>query len=64
MKAIDQYLKLHKISAAHLARQACVSPASMSRWLTGSRRPKYEHLVRLSKVMGLPVDRLLKEFGK
>jgi transcriptional regulator with XRE-family HTH domain len=44
-------MELHGISGAELARRIDVSPAAVSRWLSGERTPDGPSLLKISRVL-------------
>jgi transcriptional regulator with XRE-family HTH domain len=59
MQALAQHLKRNKMSQAALAKAIGVAQPSVWGWLSGDTRPSIDNLVKLSKVTGLPIEKLL-----
>ncbi len=63
MPLIKKHLADKKLTAAEFARSLGVSEAAVCRWLNGQRRPDYPNLKLIASALGVPVERLDKDFG-
>lgn len=55
------YREQRQISQAKLAEELGVTRASVSRWESGSRKPKRGLLPKIARKTGIPIDELLGE---
>lgn len=58
-----ELLKNKKITQIELAEQIGVSQQTISKWINKVIRPKYEELIKLSKILSISVEDLIKFFS-
>ena len=64
MKSLVTYMKRSNRTQRDLAAAIGVSQPVVCRYLSGEKRPSIDTLVRLSREIGVPVDKLLREVAK
>lgn len=52
-------LKAEDIKVSDLTDALCVSDVAVYRWLGGMRLPSYDNIVKLSAILGTPVDSII-----
>ena len=50
----------HGLTQSALADKLNISQGAVGMWETGLNAPKTENLVKLSEILGIPIDELLK----
>ena len=58
-ETLSAYLRATRVRQAELAEWIGVSPSAMSLYVSGRRTPRLGLAVKLSKITGVPVERLL-----
>jgi transcriptional regulator with XRE-family HTH domain len=61
MQSVKRYLKRKKLTQREFAEKVGVTPAQMSRCLTGNRGASNGLLIRISNVTRIPFGKLVKE---
>jgi transcriptional regulator with XRE-family HTH domain len=59
-KELQKYLETKKISQRDFAEAARISPALLSRYLSGKRKLSIDAALRVSKLSGLSLDALFR----
>lgn len=60
-KKLKEYRSRHNLTQKELAARLFVSDKAISKWERGNGLPDIETLVRLTDLLGTPVEELLKE---
>jgi len=64
MKKLSDYMRKNHITQDKLATLVGVSQPAIQAWLTGRYRPSLNRLEKISKVTGIAVSTLVREFSK
>lgn len=59
IQALTEYRRQHGLTQQQLGDLVGVTDATIQRWETGSRAPRKTTIPRLSKLTGIPPERLL-----
>ena len=59
MKTLKTYLRRNRIGQSEFARRLSVSQPTVWAWINGTKMPKADNLVRISRETGISVDALL-----
>ena len=59
-----QLLKEKDFSAAQIARRLNLTSSAVSGWVRGISSPSYTHFVKLSKILDVSIEELVRCFAK
>lgn len=59
-KSLDYFMQHHRMTQADIAREGCLSPATISLIRNGHREPSCATLIALSDLFEVPVSEFIK----
>lgn len=60
-KSLREYLDNNKLTQRELAEKLDITEAAVSRYVTGTRIPSLETVIRIARVTGISLDEMVRE---